>query len=107
MAVSRELTRNEYYEIKKIAYKAATDNKLDIYKCYNLTLFYYLAQFGGLPINTLFPEDRKSVTLLYKPPFTSYIHYRTEIMYSDDIYVKAIKDAEIDLNGGDDPRCPW
>ena len=45
MAVSRELTRNEYYEIKKIAYKAATDNKLDIYKCYNLTLFYYLAQF--------------------------------------------------------------
>lgn len=104
----RVLKSEEYDKIREIAILAnATNLDTNFEDCYMITLLYYLMQFGGLKKHQIPPKFVKSVMLLYKNPYSSYIHYRTEILYSDDIYAKNIKQAEIDLNGGDDPRCPW
>ena len=104
---ARALTPEEYSDIRNIALTATRDNKdIDYGTCYSITLLYYLLQFGGLEESEIIPPYH-AATLLYKNPVSSYLHYRTEILYSDDIYAKAIKAAEIKLNGGDDPRCPW
>ena len=92
--------------VEKIA-KLASESGLEFEKCYTITLLYYLCQFNDIDIRNIPVDYQSSVRLLYKNLFGSYIHYITEIMYSNDEYVKAIKDAEIELYGGDDPRCPW
>lgn len=94
--------------INDIAIKACEKNKeLDFSKCYTITLLYYLIQNRQFSKMNIPPTFLNSVMLLYKSPITSYIHYRTEIFYSNDPYAQAIKQAEIELSEGDDPRCPW
>lgn len=94
-------------EIQKIAQTAINDNpELDYATCYSITLLYYLTQFFKYKTALLPPLLKDAVELLYKNPISSYIHYRTTIMYSNNIYAKAIKNAEIQVMG-DDPRCPW
>ena len=104
---SRLLTKEDYNLIKQIAREASEQSNLDFEKCYTITLLYFLYQFGGMEDNELPVQYIPTVKLLYKNFYGSYIHYITEILYSDDEYAKAIKNAEIALNGGDDPRCPW
>lgn len=93
--------------ISKIAELASNRYGLNYEKCYNITFFYFLIQQNKIKEDDIPIEYLYSTILLYKNPISSYIHYRTEIMYSKDEYAKAIKNAEIELAGGDDPRCPW
>lgn len=94
-------------KVKEIALLASEKYDLDYEKCYNITSFYFLKQEGKIKEEDIPKEYAYSVMLLYKNPISSYIHYRTEIIYSKDLYAKAIKNAEIEVSGGDDPRCPW
>lgn len=103
----RNLSQEEYTQISLIAKKASIDYNLEYSKCYTITLLYYLMQFTGLKEDNIPFEYSQSAKLLYKNPISSYIHYFNNILYSDDPYVKGIKQAEIILSGGDDPRCPW
>ena len=103
----RALTLDEYKDIKEIALLASSGTDLDASKCYTITLLYYLLQFSGLKEDNIPYDYVKSAMLLYKNPNSSYIHYRNNIIYSNDAYAKAIKNAEINFAGGDDPRCPW
>lgn len=103
----RLLTKKEQSDIIEIARQATRINQeLDFNKCYVITLSYYLTQLSGYDINYIPPEYEPSVKLLYKNPYSSYIHYRNNILYSKDMYAKTIKEAEI-MVLGDDPRCPW
>lgn len=101
------LSVEQQEEILNIAQTAARNNsELNYTTCYSITLLYYLAQFSGYKTALLPPLLRDAVELLYKKPVSSYVHYRNTIMYSNNIYAKAIKNAEIQVMG-DDPRCPW
>lgn len=101
------LSVEQQEEILNIAQTAAKNNsELDYTTCYSITLLYYLAQFSEYKTALLPPLLRDAVELLYKKPVSSYVHYRNTIMYSNNIYAKAIKNAEIQVMG-DDPRCPW
>ena len=107
MLENEALTTVQQEEIRKIALLAARSKRdLSYEMCYSITLLYYLAQFCNYKISNLPPLFQNTVSLLYKDPASSYVHYRSEIMYSKNAYAKAIKDAEIKMMG-DDPRCPW
>lgn len=102
------LKSEDQYRIIEISNCAIELNpSLNRDRCYAITLLYYLTQFCNFDFENIPLEYMESIRLLYKNPKSSYIHYRTEIMYSNDIYAKTIKAAEIKLAGGDDPRCPW
>lgn len=103
----RLLSKKEQQDIIEIARQAIQINQnLDFNKCYIITLSYYLAQLSGYDTNYIPIEYKKTVELLHKNFYGSYIHYRNNIVYSKDDYAKAIKEAEIAVLG-DDPRCPW
>lgn len=107
MKHTRALKLEEYDLIRNIAFNACQLNtELKHDECYTITLLYFLRQFGGLKSKQVPIEFAKSVNLLYKSPKSSYIHYFNDIQYSDDVYAKTIKRAEIEMLG-DDPRCPW
>ena len=105
--IPRVLTPQEYSDIEEIARMASVSENLDFTTCYTVTLLYYLAQFGGLDESQIPFKYYDTINLLHKKPISSYIHYRMDIIDSTNIIAKAIKTAEIALNGGDDPRCPW
>ena len=101
------LSLEDKSKVKEIALLASERYDLDYEKCYNITSFYFLKQENKIKEADIPKEYLYPVMLLYKDPISSYIHYRTEILYSKDSYAQAIKDSEIELAGGDDPRCPW
>lgn len=101
------LTSDEQYEILRIANSAKKiEPSLNTDKCYTITLLYYLVQLCNFELENVPLEYMDTILLLYKNPVSSYIHYRNNILYSNDIYAKTIKQAEIE-ELGDDPRCPW
>ena len=108
MSENKTLTTVQQEEIRKIALLAVKGRSdLNYETCYSITLLYYLAQYTEFKIENLPPLFQSAVRLLYKNPASSYVHYRSDIMYSKNAYAKAIKEAEIKMMGGDDPRCPW
>ncbi len=101
------LTPEQQKQIWDIAGEACSKTpKLKFETCYTTTLLYYLTQFCEYKISNIPPYYRNTVELLYKNPKSSYLHYWHNIMYSNNVYAKAIKKAEIQVMG-DDPRCPW
>lgn len=104
----QDLSSEDIHKIENIANLAVNiDSNLEYDKCFTITALYFSRQFYNLPENEVPIEYFYPVKLLYKNPNSSYVHYRMDILYGNDKYATAIKDAEIELNGGDDPRCPW
>ena len=105
--MKKTLSIQQQYEINRIAEKCKKNNpNLDFSTCYVSLLFYYLMQYSGYKIDTIPDDYQEIVHDLYKSPTSSYLHYWNQIQHSKSEYTTALKQAEIEILGGD-PRCPW